>query len=193
LRFAAKQTNASSEIEASPIVNLSRWWRQDGFTVVSEDKLICKFTGSQIKLRFWKWRSAVLRAGLRQRGRSCFATFAARLKPCPDTCLTQGCFSLRYKLFMAAEPNPRHPALRRVSLFFCRAEAARNGNPQGLPRVGSAQRRSGRSINGKKTEIGEDSLDRHGLRDRFPGSFDSPLVPIPLRKLRVRVPRAHSR
>jgi hypothetical protein len=84
---------------------------------------------------------------------------------------------------MAAEPNPRHPALRRVSSFFCRAEAARNGNPQGLPRGGPARRRSGDPATARRQRFAENSLDRHG-EGRIPRIFDSPLVPIPLRKLR---------
>jgi hypothetical protein len=77
---------------------------------------------------------------------------------------------------MAAEPNPRHPALRRVSPFFCRAEAARNGNPQGLPRSGSARRRSGDPATARRQRFAENSLDRHG-EGRIPGIFRLALSP----------------
>jgi len=101
-------------------------------------------------------RSAALRAGLRRKERSCFATFAARLKPCPDTCLTQGRFSFREQTHLAAEPNPRHPASAPGVSFFlpCRGGAIREPARVAARRVGTAQVR--RSINGKKTEtLGE--------------------------------------
>jgi hypothetical protein len=36
-------------------------------------------------------RFAWLRAGLRRKERTLFGVFAARLKPCPDTCMADGC------------------------------------------------------------------------------------------------------
>jgi len=36
-------------------------------------------------------RFALLRAGLRRKVGSLFCVFAARLKPCPDTCMACGC------------------------------------------------------------------------------------------------------
>jgi hypothetical protein len=35
--------------------------------------------------------SALLRAGLRRIGRVVICGFTARLKPCPDTCIVDGC------------------------------------------------------------------------------------------------------
>jgi hypothetical protein len=55
-------------------------------------------------------RSALLRAGLRRKEWSLFCIFTARLKPCPDTCMADGCSGAVQAGLCALRVAAREPA-----------------------------------------------------------------------------------